>query len=192
MQEVEASVSIHSELKSQQREKRKSEVKSKTDPVSILGRQGFGSQATTAKPEVWAGKSLESEKTGWRWGESLQLHLISKASSRHIKSASATTSGRDMHLGGKRERREGHWDSSVKWQNCDQGPNQGFGVYTQAEAELITLNWQQGPRGSEGLFNANSNIQHLVGKTQNQEFTEMVISLLCSQLETVCSLGVLG
>lgn len=52
MQEVEASVSIHSELKSQQREKRKSEVKSKTDPVSILGRQGFGSQATTAKPEV--------------------------------------------------------------------------------------------------------------------------------------------
>lgn len=152
-EEVEASVSIHSELKSTEGRRGKSEVKSRTDPVSILGRQGFGSQATMAKPKVWAGKSLESEKTGWRWGKSLQLHSISKASSRHRKPASAT-SGKDMQA---RERGE-HRDSSVRWQSCATGPSQDFGVYAQAKAELIALSRQLGPRGSEGLFNANSNI----------------------------------
>lgn len=153
-EEVEASVSIHSELKSTEGRRGKSEVKSRTDPVSILDRQGFGSQATTAKPEVWAGKSLESEKTGWRWGKSLQLHSISKASSRHTKPASATKSGKDVQA---RERGE-HRDSSVRWQSCAMGPSQDFRVYAQAKAELITLSRQLGPSGSEGLFNANSNI----------------------------------
>jgi len=37
---------------------RKGMTRRRTDPVSTLGRQGFGSKASTRKPEVGAGQSL--------------------------------------------------------------------------------------------------------------------------------------